>query len=77
MKKPWRAGWLGKLLGIHSPSAHGLLGTCWCQKKPVSMCFDCLMHPQDSQNITLLVESDDCGCCANKHFGYKEENKNG
>lgn len=27
----WRKTWLGKLLGVHSPSAH-LMGDCWCQR---------------------------------------------
>jgi len=30
MKKPWRAGPLGKALNLHSPSAH-TWGQCWCQ----------------------------------------------
>ena len=30
-KRPWRASWLGRLAGQHSPSAHGL-GECWCQR---------------------------------------------
>lgn len=25
----WRAGWIGRLLRIHSPSAHAA-ETCWC-----------------------------------------------
>lgn len=28
----WRAGWLGRLLRVHSPSGHDL-GTCWCQRR--------------------------------------------
>jgi hypothetical protein len=29
-RRPWRAGWLGRLLKVHSPSAHAA-GKCWCQ----------------------------------------------
>ena len=71
MKKPWRAGWMGHLLGIHSWAAH-MFGECWCQKSFDAMCFDCLMHPQGNERMTLIVETDDCICCANKHFGFKE-----
>lgn len=70
-KKPWRAGWLGKLLGIHSWSEH-MFGNCWCQTNLVEICFECLMHTPNIRKIALLVESDDCTCCENKHFGRKE-----
>lgn len=30
--RPWRSGPLGRLAGVHSPSAHPY-GTCWCQKR--------------------------------------------
>lgn len=28
-KKPWRAGWFNRLLGIHLPIQHAM-ETCWC-----------------------------------------------
>ncbi len=31
MRRDWRSRWLGRLLGVHSPSAH-YLGRCWCQR---------------------------------------------
>lgn len=30
MRRNWRNSWIGRFLGIHSPTAHAM-GVCWCR----------------------------------------------